>query len=78
MNAASLVTAISQARTTARARGAVGLTGLRQAEAIGAITISGRRVYLTEVGYELVRAVSTDEVRQALALRHLLDDRERA
>jgi len=76
MNLASLVRAIRRAETTTKARKVVGTTGLRQAERIGAIVTSGRRVYLTEVGYELARAVSYDEVRHALTLRRLLDEKE--
>ena len=77
MNLGSLVAAIKRAGTIKKAREAVGLAGLRQAQRIGAIVISGRRVYLTEVGYELVRAVSYDDARKALELRHLLTDWER-
>jgi len=77
MDLPTLVSRIYKAGTLTAAKRAVGAKALRKAKQIGAIVMVDRKILITEVGYLLIRAVTSSEVSEALAMRYYLEERER-
>jgi len=73
----SMIEAIENAGTVSRAKRSLGYRRVRQALQIGAVVFHDQSIHLTEVGYLLKRALTRQEISEALSLKYILMDRER-